>query len=85
MGFVSKRKFSTQTAIFQDCLHVKTKIINHKSQSNRRIEIYGYMPSKIASLFNAIWDICPMKKLFGIFRNNYEKFSKNLPMENGIT
>ena len=30
------------------------------------------------------WDICPMKWLFWIFRNIYEKSSKYLPMENAF-
>ena len=68
MGFVSKWKFSTQTAIFQDCLHVKTKIINHKSQSSP-IDGLRFM------------DICPQKSLLdltpsGIFAqwNNFWGF-----------
>ena len=83
MNFVPKWKISTQAALFKDCLHVKIKIINHKSQSSP-IDGLRFM------------DICPQKSFLdlkpsGIFAQwitfrdfYYKKFIKNLPMENGI-
>ena len=52
-------KFSSQAAIFKDSLHVKTKIINHKSQSSRRdgLRFMDIWPQKLLS------DLTP----YGIF------------------